>query len=105
LTTIGRSSICCRLLEVEGYEVATAVDGAEAIELALSFDPTCRQRRRDADVGGLELCRRLKEDRARLTSGASDQRPAYLQTRPVSKVCTQAPTTISISRSETKSCW
>ena len=27
------------LLEVEGYEVSTAIDGAEAIDLALSFGP------------------------------------------------------------------
>lgn len=51
------------LLELEGYEVATAVDGAEAIEFALSFNPDIVV----SDVimphiGGLELCRRLKED-------------------------------------------
>jgi PAS domain S-box-containing protein len=51
------------LLELEGYEVSTAPDGAEAIELALSFDPDIIV----SDVvmpvvGGLELCRRLKED-------------------------------------------
>src|SRR5215203_1233189 len=51
------------LLELEGYEVSTAPDGAEAIDLALSFDPNIIV----SDVvmpvvGGLELCRRLKED-------------------------------------------
>jgi PAS domain S-box-containing protein len=51
------------LLEVEGYEVASAVDGAQAIELALSFKPDIVVS--DVvmpNVGGLELCRRLKED-------------------------------------------
>jgi PAS domain S-box-containing protein len=51
------------LLELEGYEVCAAPDGAEAIALALSFDPNIIV----SDVvmprvGGLELCRRLKED-------------------------------------------
>ncbi len=51
------------LLELEGYEVSTAPDGAQAIELALSFHPDLIV----SDVvmpvlGGLELCRRLKED-------------------------------------------
>ena len=51
------------LLKLEGYEVATAPDGAEAMDLALSFDPDVVL----SDVvmpmvGGLELCRRLKED-------------------------------------------
>ena len=51
------------LLQLEGYEVATAVDGSEAIDLALSFQPDIVV----SDVvmpqiGGLELCRRLKED-------------------------------------------
>jgi PAS domain S-box-containing protein len=51
------------LLQIEGYEVATAADGAEAIDLAISFDPNIVV----SDVvmpvvGGLELCRRLKED-------------------------------------------
>src|SRR6185295_16114142 len=51
------------LLELEGYEVATATDGAQAIELALTFHPDLII----SDVvmpvvGGLELCRRLKED-------------------------------------------
>ncbi|HEY0761601.1 MAG TPA: PAS domain S-box protein [Pyrinomonadaceae bacterium] len=51
------------LLELEGYEVSTAVDGAPAIDLALSFHPDLVV----SDVvmpvlGGLELCRRLKED-------------------------------------------
>jgi PAS domain S-box-containing protein len=51
------------LLELESYEVATATDGSEAFELALSFDPDVVV----SDVvmpvlGGLELCRRLKED-------------------------------------------
>ena len=51
------------LLKLEGYEVATAPDGAEAMDLALSFDPDVVV----SDVvmpvvGGLELCRRLKED-------------------------------------------
>src|SRR6202008_2250180 len=51
------------LLELEGYEVATAVDGAQTVELAFSFHPDLVV----SDVvmpvlGGLELCRRLKED-------------------------------------------
>jgi PAS domain S-box-containing protein len=50
------------LLELEDYEVSTALDGAEAIDLALSFEPDIVV----SDVvmpvvGGLELCRRLKE--------------------------------------------
>jgi PAS domain S-box-containing protein len=51
------------LLEVEGYEVATAVDGAQATDVALSFNPDIVVS--DVvmpNVGGLELCRRLKED-------------------------------------------
>jgi DNA-binding response OmpR family regulator len=51
------------LLELEGYEIASANDGAEALELAHSFDPDVVV----SDVvmpvlGGLELCRRLKDD-------------------------------------------
>ncbi|HEY3580293.1 MAG TPA: PAS domain S-box protein, partial [Pyrinomonadaceae bacterium] len=51
------------LLELEGYEIAAAADGAEALELAHSFDPDVVV----SDVvmpvvGGLELCRRLKDD-------------------------------------------
>jgi len=51
------------LLELEGYEIASATDGAEALELAQGFDPDVVV----SDVvmpvvGGLELCRRLKED-------------------------------------------
>src|SRR5215212_1553518 len=51
------------LLQLEGYDVATAADGAEAIDLAISFDPDVVV----SDVvmpvlGGLELCRRLKDD-------------------------------------------
>ena len=51
------------LLQLEGYEVATAADGAEAIELSIGFAPDVVV----SDVvmpvvGGLELCRRLKED-------------------------------------------
>src|SRR6188474_286379 len=51
------------LLQVEGYEIATALDGSEAFDLAISFDPDVVV----SDVvmpvlGGLELCRRLKED-------------------------------------------
>src|SRR6185503_16646741 len=51
------------LLQVEGYEVATATDGTEAIELSIGFAPDVVV----SDVvmpvlGGLELCRRLKED-------------------------------------------
>ena len=50
------------LLELEGYEVSTALDGADALDLAVSFDPDVVV----SDVvmpvvGGLELCRRLKE--------------------------------------------
>src|ERR1043165_7071579 len=51
------------LLKLEGYEVATAVDGAQAIDLALSFNPDIVVS--DVvmpNVGGLELCRHLKED-------------------------------------------
>ena len=51
------------LLELEGYEVLTARDGAEAIDLALSVNPNIVV----SDVvmpvvGGLELCRRLKQE-------------------------------------------
>ena len=51
------------LLGLEGYEVAGASDGAEALELVHSFDPDVVV----SDVvmpvvGGLELCRRLKEN-------------------------------------------
>ncbi|HEX5889190.1 MAG TPA: PAS domain S-box protein [Pyrinomonadaceae bacterium] len=51
------------LLELEGYDVAAAADGAEGLELAHSFDPNVVV----SDVvmpvvGGLELCRKLKED-------------------------------------------
>ncbi len=51
------------LLEIEGYEVASAVDGAEGMRLAQSFGPNVVI----SDVvmpvvGGLELCRRLRED-------------------------------------------
>jgi PAS domain S-box-containing protein len=51
------------LLALEGYEVATAADGSEAIDLAVSFDPDIVVS--DVvmpNVSGLELCRRLKED-------------------------------------------
>src|ERR1041384_344531 len=53
------------LLEVEGYEVSTAADGAEAIGLAASFEPDVVVS--DVvmpNVGGLELCRKLKADPA-----------------------------------------
>src|SRR6266849_8616314 len=51
------------LLEQEGYEVSAAKDGAEAFQLALSFEPDVVI----SDVvmpvvDGLELCRRLKDD-------------------------------------------
>src|ERR1041385_6879449 len=51
------------LLQLEGYEVATAADGAEAIDLSIGFLPNVVI----SDVvmpviGGLEICRRLKED-------------------------------------------
>jgi PAS domain S-box-containing protein len=51
------------LLALEGYEIATAGDGAAAIDLTLSFAPDIIV----SDVvmpvvGGLELCRRLKEN-------------------------------------------
>ena len=51
------------LLQIEGYEIATADDGVEALELAHAFDPDVVV----SDVvmpvvGGLELCRRLKDD-------------------------------------------
>jgi PAS domain S-box-containing protein len=57
------------LLRLEGYEIATATDGAEGFELAHSFAPDVVV----SDVvmpilDGLELCRRLKED----------QRTAYI---------------------------
>src|SRR5678815_3033550 len=50
------------LLELEGYEVAAASDGAQALDLAYSFYPDVVV----SDVvmpvvGGMELCRRLKE--------------------------------------------
>jgi PAS domain S-box-containing protein len=51
------------LLEIEGYEVAAAADGLEGVHLAHSFRPNVVL----SDVvmpvvGGIELCRRLKED-------------------------------------------
>jgi len=51
------------LLELEGYEVAGASDGAEGADLALSFGPDVVL----SDVvmprvNGLELCRRLKQN-------------------------------------------
>jgi PAS domain S-box-containing protein len=51
------------LLELEGYEVLAAEDGAEALDLTTTFDPDVVV----SDVvmpvvGGFELCRRLKED-------------------------------------------
>jgi PAS domain S-box-containing protein len=51
------------LLELEGYEVASASDGAEGADLAHSFGPDVVL----SDVvmprvNGLELCRRLKQD-------------------------------------------
>jgi PAS domain S-box-containing protein len=51
------------LLQLEGYEIAGASDGAEALELVQSFDPDVVV----SDVvmpvmGGLELCRQLKEN-------------------------------------------
>src|SRR6478672_12524448 len=52
------------LLELEGYEVSAATDGAQALEAAFSFfDPDVVV----SDVvmpvvDGFELCRRLKED-------------------------------------------
>lgn len=51
------------LLELEGYEVAPAINGAEGVNLARSFAPDVVI----SDVvmpvvGGLELCRRLKQD-------------------------------------------
>jgi PAS domain S-box-containing protein len=51
------------LLQVEGYKIATAVDGSEAFNLALSFAPDVVVS--DVvmpEVGGIELCRLLKED-------------------------------------------
>jgi len=53
------------LLTLEGYEIAIAHDGAEALAVAHSFDPDVVV----SDVvmpvlGGLELCRRLKNDPA-----------------------------------------
>ena len=55
--------LLAELLELEGYNVSTAADGAEAMDLAVSFDPDVIVS--DVvmpQVGGLELCRRLKED-------------------------------------------
>jgi PAS domain S-box-containing protein len=51
------------LLELDGYEIAAAVDGSEALEMAQSFVPDVVV----SDVvmpviDGLELCRRLKEN-------------------------------------------
>lgn len=51
------------LLQLEGYEIATAIDGSEAFDLAISFYPDVVVS--DVvmpEVGGLELCRRLKDD-------------------------------------------
>jgi PAS domain S-box-containing protein len=51
------------LLETEGYEVAAAANGAEAFDLALSFEPdTVISDVVMPVVDGLELCRRLKND-------------------------------------------
>ena len=55
--------LLAELLELDGYEVSTASDGAEALDLALSFEPNIVV----SDVvmpivGGLELCRRLKDN-------------------------------------------
>jgi CheY-like chemotaxis protein len=90
------------LLNLEGYEVATALDGAEAIDLAQSFEPDVVV----SDVvmprvGGLELCRRLKED----------PRTAYIPVLLISGLITsedagiEGLTATSICRSETRSCW
>jgi PAS domain S-box-containing protein len=52
------------LLQLEGYEIATAADGSEAFDRAISFAPDIVVS--DVvmpEVGGLELCRRLKDDR------------------------------------------
>jgi DNA-binding response OmpR family regulator len=51
------------LVSLEGYEVASARNGAEALEHVHTFDPDVVV----SDVvmpviGGLELCRKLKED-------------------------------------------
>lgn len=51
------------LLELEGYEIASAFNGAEGVDLALEFGPDVII----SDVvmpvvSGLELCRRLKQD-------------------------------------------
>jgi PAS domain S-box-containing protein len=51
------------LLESEGYEISSAADGAAAINLVQSFDPDIVVS--DVvmpNIGGLELCRRLKAD-------------------------------------------
>src|ERR1044072_9533005 len=51
------------LLELEGYEIAAAADGAAGLELAPSFDPDVVVTGVVMPlVGGLELCRRLKDD-------------------------------------------
>jgi PAS domain S-box-containing protein len=53
------------LLSDEGYEVATATDGAEAFEVAQSFQPdTVVSDVVMPSVDGLELCRRLKANDA-----------------------------------------
>src|SRR4029453_16700506 len=51
------------LLEVEGYEVESALDGQTALEMVRTFQPDLVI----SDVvmpiiGGIELCRRLKSD-------------------------------------------
>ncbi len=63
MTTRRILDLLVELLELEGYEVASASDGAEAFDLAHSFDPDVVVS--DVvmpNVGGLELCRQLKED-------------------------------------------
>src|SRR4030095_9882210 len=51
------------LLASEGYDIASAIDGGEAFELALTFEPdTVISDVVMPVVGGLELCRRLKVD-------------------------------------------
>ena len=62
--TIGRFSICW--LSCSNWKVTRSrprVDGSEAFDLAISFDPDVVVS--DVvmpEVGGLELCRRLKDD-------------------------------------------
>src|SRR6185503_15972704 len=93
------------LLELEGYEIATAVDGSEAFDLAIKFHPDVVVS--DVvmpQVGGLELCRHLKEDPRTayipvlLVSGRIPSNDAGIEG------LQRAPTITSIFHSEMKNC-